>query len=202
MDGYPEPSYPGHRGVDYYVTPRAGTPACAVASGVVTGGGYEPSGRGQFVTINHGSGVFGDYCHFIQGSTSVSIGQNVSGGTVVGLTGFTGYLDPPERENSHLHLRLYLSDGTNLNPIWLVTNAPLAGDSPTGPPQNPGEDELMYKLITFAENQQVWIVGISGKRKYIPNTYHLSLLQQFLKGDSLLGAELDIIAGYQAAVAP
>ncbi len=103
VEGYPyrrweERPYPSHRGTDYYVTPRAGTPVCAVADGTVTNARYEPDGRGQFVTINHGSGVYGDYCHFIQGSTLVTIGQAVTGGTPVGLTGFTGYLDPPSRE--------------------------------------------------------------------------------------------------------
>lgn len=67
----------------------------SVASGVVTIAQYSKS-AGNYVTVSHGNGVTSVYMHM--SSISVSVGQKVSQGTVVGISGNTGNSTGP-----HLH---------------------------------------------------------------------------------------------------
>ena len=82
-----------HRGVDmgFSVTggPYApyGTPVRAIHSGVI-GHGYEASGAGIYVTLNHGDGTASTYFHLA--SRAVPVGARVKAGDVLGYVGSSG----------------------------------------------------------------------------------------------------------------
>ncbi len=80
----------GHKGVD--ICAPAGTPIYASDSGVVVKAGYERaglgSGYGYGIEINHGSGYSTAYAHCL--SLTVSVGQSVKQGQLIGYVGSTG----------------------------------------------------------------------------------------------------------------
>ncbi len=100
--------YKSHDGMD--IPAPTGTPIVAAYAGTVENAGYDANyyGYGQFIRINHGSGVVTIYAHC--SSVAVSAGQTVSAGQVIGYVGSTGYATGP-----HLHLSIYI-EGTSCNP--------------------------------------------------------------------------------------
>ncbi|BBD59507.1 putative D-alanyl-D-alanine carboxypeptidase [Nostoc sp. HK-01] len=114
------PKRPNHRGIDYGVS--VGTSVVAAASGTVSnvvtgcrvgdtacGGGY-----GNVVYVDHGGGWQTRYAHL--SSVSVSNGQSVKQGQVVGLSGNSGHSTGP-----HLHMEIR-KDGQDLNPRKYIPN--------------------------------------------------------------------------------
>ena len=94
--------YENHPGIDISVP--SGTPIHAAANGVVlftqpeaTSGGY-----GNYTCIDHGSGISSCYAH--QSSFSVSQGQEVQQGDVIGISDCTGYCFGP-----HLHFEIRIN---------------------------------------------------------------------------------------------
>ncbi|WP_127794620.1 M23 family metallopeptidase [Agromyces sp. LHK192] len=106
-DGFgPRPSRPAganefHRGTD--VAAACGTPVFAATAGVVvearTFGGY-----GNWVLIDHGSGVSTGYAHLQDGGILVSPGEFVEAGKLIGLVGSTG-----ASTGCHLHFEVRLN---------------------------------------------------------------------------------------------
>ena len=107
----------GYRGSEFHggidIMTGSGATIVSASPGVVTqvtfGGGW-----GQYVKIDHGSGVSTLYAHMIQGSQMVSPGQTVAAGTPVGLSGSTGYVTV-----AHLHFETYIN-GTRVDPMGLL----------------------------------------------------------------------------------
>jgi len=95
-----------HPGVDIGVP--SGTPIRAAASGSVILAG-ETSGYGNYTCIDHGGGLSTCYAH--QSSIQVSVGQHVSQGQVIGLSGCTGLCFGP-----HLHFEVRVN-GAVTNPL-------------------------------------------------------------------------------------
>lgn len=99
-----------HKGVD--ICAPAGTPIYASASGVVSKAGYERngagSGYGYSVIINHGNGYSTVYAHCL--SLTVSAGQAVSQGQLIGYVGSTG-----RSSGNHCHFEIR-SNGRYLPP--------------------------------------------------------------------------------------
>lgn len=95
-----------HAGIDIVV--NMGTQVRAAMGGRVEDVGYNAN-YGNYVIMNHGDGFQTLYGHL--SSASVSIGQNLSQGAVVGLSGNTGYSTGP-----HLHFGLY-KRSLALNPL-------------------------------------------------------------------------------------
>jgi murein DD-endopeptidase MepM/ murein hydrolase activator NlpD len=85
-----------HPGIDIGVP--SGTPIHAAAAGKVSIAGPE-SGYGNYTCIDHGSGISTCYAH--QESISVSVGQEVSQGQVIGISDCTGLCFGP-----HLHFEV------------------------------------------------------------------------------------------------
>jgi len=105
----------GHTGVD--IAPgsgRAGDPIYASGSGTVVYAGWSDGGYGYVVVIAHGS-VFSLYAH-MNGQPSVSCGQKVSQGSVIGQVGSTGNSSGP-----HLHLEIRDANFNLLNPAGYVS---------------------------------------------------------------------------------
>jgi murein DD-endopeptidase MepM/ murein hydrolase activator NlpD len=96
-----------------------GTIVCAARAGVVVGvrddstvGGPDPKNRplGNYVIIKHSDGTFADYHHLQTGGAMVKIGDDVTTGQPIGLSGHTGYASKP-----HLHFMVFQAiDGKNV----------------------------------------------------------------------------------------
>ena len=115
-----------HRGVDIAVP--TGTTVYAAHDGTVTAAVYD-SHYGNYVVIEV-DGYTTKYAHM--DSISVSVGQTVEKGTVIGTTGNTG-----SSTGSHLHIEC-LYDGEYYNPLFYfdVGEGTLYGETPGGLPGN------------------------------------------------------------------
>jgi murein DD-endopeptidase MepM/ murein hydrolase activator NlpD len=99
-----------HQGDDF-ATP-VGTPLAAMSTGTVTFAGPE-SGYGNKVEIEYWDGTVSYYAHM--DSISVTVGQQVAPGDVVGTSGNTGHSTGP-----HLHLEIHPNGGGPVDPApWL-----------------------------------------------------------------------------------
>jgi hypothetical protein len=99
-----------HRGQDYAA--QCGTAVHAAASGTVTFNGWHPYGGGNRVVIDHGNGLETTYNHL--SSSSVKVGQKVSRGDVVAMSGTTG-----ASTGCHLHFEVMVN-GDVVDPLgWL-----------------------------------------------------------------------------------
>ena len=94
-----------HKGIDIGVP--IGTSIIAVKSGTVVESGYS-SDYGYHVTIDHGNGVKTRYAH--NSKNVVSVGDWVSAGQLIALSGNTGYSTGP-----HLHFEVHIN-GNRVNP--------------------------------------------------------------------------------------
>ena len=117
-----------HRGVDIAVP--TGTTVYAAHDGTVTTAAYD-SYYGNYVVIEK-DGYTTKYAHM--NSLSVSAGQSITKGTVIGTTGNTG-----SSTGSHLHIEC-LYNGSYYNPLFYfdVGEGTLYGESPGGGGGAPG----------------------------------------------------------------
>jgi murein DD-endopeptidase MepM/ murein hydrolase activator NlpD len=88
-----------HEGID--IGAAQGTPIRAAASGTVTFAG-QMSGYGNIVIVQHAGGMQTRYAH--QSAMSVTAGQTVAAGEVIGAVGATG-----EATGPHLHFEVRLN---------------------------------------------------------------------------------------------
>lgn len=130
------PSYPGHTGVDVNINVR-GKSVVAVKAGTVVKSeaikgsikNYDANGNyvgsyssyGEYIIINHHDGTMTLYGHLKPGSRTVSVGQEVKQGQVIGTVGNTGNCLPrPTPSNpyngTHLHFEVRVN-GAPVNPL-------------------------------------------------------------------------------------
>ncbi len=95
-----------HEGIDIGVS--AGTPVAAAGAGTVIYAGWM-DGYGNIVVIDHGGGLATAYGH--NSSLSVSVGQGVSAGEIVALSGNTGHSTGP-----HVHFEVRVG-GSPADPL-------------------------------------------------------------------------------------
>ncbi len=100
-----------HNGIDIADSECNGAPAVAAADGIVIRADWY-GGYGNCVIIDHGNGVQTLYAHFK--SLTVSVGDVVKAGDVVGKIGSTGNSTGP-----HLHFEVHV-DGEIVNPLIFV----------------------------------------------------------------------------------
>lgn len=103
----------GHNAIDIGVP--VGTPVLAALSGTVLGTGNTDLVRGcysfgKWVMVKHNNGINTLYAHL--STIDVGVGQQVSTGQVVGLSGMTGFATGP-----HLHFGVYATEGTKITTL-------------------------------------------------------------------------------------
>lgn len=98
-----------HQGID--IGADVGSTAIAAAAGEVVISTYSYS-AGNYIMINHGSGIFTIYMHL--NKRSVEVGAEVSQGQKIGEVGSTGYSTGP-----HLHFGIR-KNGAYVNPLTFV----------------------------------------------------------------------------------
>ncbi|MCX7609730.1 MAG: M23 family metallopeptidase [Anaerolineales bacterium] len=99
-DYYKKWGLAGHNGLDYGVP--NGTPVKAAADGVVAAVAFEYGGYGNYVKLAHQDGDVTFYTYYAHlATTSVTPGQKVKAGTVIGTSDNTGASTGP-----HLHFGL------------------------------------------------------------------------------------------------
>ncbi|RPK88482.1 LysM peptidoglycan-binding domain-containing M23 family metallopeptidase [Streptomyces sp. ADI98-10] len=98
-----------HTGSDFQAA--SGTPILAIGPGTVVSAGYSGS-YGNEVVIQHEDGMYSQYAH--QSSLNVSVGQTVSGGQQIGLSGSTGNSTGP---HLHFEVRTGPGYGSDIDPI-------------------------------------------------------------------------------------
>lgn len=99
-----------HTGLDFAAP--YGTPIKSVAHGIVTSVGYEGA-YGNQTTITHSDGTQTTYSH--QASSTVSTGEEVNAGDVIGYIGMTGNTTGP-----HLHFEVLTDPETPVDPYGVL----------------------------------------------------------------------------------
>jgi hypothetical protein len=141
-----------HQGLDFGAP--SGAAIYSVASGTVTRNvNVSQAGTyGNWVLIDHGSGLSSLYAHMRDQSRLV-VGEYVAAGQYIGPVGGTGGKYDP-----HLHLELKTGPRTEdtIDPYPLIVNAPLAGD-------NMAISDADATKITQSLRSAVWFTGAPGK---------------------------------------
>lgn len=99
-----------HPGVD--IANNAAPAIYASDGGVVIASGWDPTGYGNKVVINHANGFNTLYAHL--SNIYVTLGQSVSRGQVIGQMGSTG-----RSTGTHLHFEIHYK-GPALNPLGIL----------------------------------------------------------------------------------
>jgi len=108
----------GHTGVDFAAT--IGTPVKAALSGTVIGVANTDIvpgcfSYGKWIMLKHNNGLSTLYAHL--SVQSVSIGQSVATGDIIGYSGNTGYTTGP-----HLHFGVYATEGVEIKDFSTSVN--------------------------------------------------------------------------------
>jgi len=96
-----------HTGIDINGTLKDAT--YAVDAGIVTYSGWNSSGYGNMILIDHGNGMVTRYAH--HSKMYVKTGDQVTKGQTIGMVGSTGRSTGP-----HLHFEIYMN-GKRVNPL-------------------------------------------------------------------------------------
>jgi len=195
-DFYKQWGYAGHNGIDFGIP--NGTPIMAAADGTVDKVGFEDNGYGNFVKLSHTDGGTKYYTYYAHlQSTSVTAGQKISAGTVVGLSNNTGASTGP-----HLHFGIKI-DGQNpaykgyLDPYpYLSGTAPEVPSSPATPatpgveptPQPPSTPGAIVGAIDLPNiNFEVIYDGVNVRTG--PGVEY-TILEQLKVGTKLTGTRM------------
>ncbi|MBW5484185.1 M23 family metallopeptidase [Streptomyces bambusae] len=98
-----------HTGIDFHAA--TGTSVRAVGAGVIVEAGYGGA-YGNNVVIKHNDGTYTQYAHM--SSLSVSVGQQVTPGQQIGLSGSTGNSSGP---HLHFEARSGANYGSDIDPV-------------------------------------------------------------------------------------
>ena len=107
-------SHKGELALDFKIKKK--TKICAARDGVVIGaredseaGGLKPENMsdGNYISIQHYDGSVAHYWHLIKDGVLINVGDTITKGQVIGLSGNTGYSAFP-----HLHFEVVGNDGT------------------------------------------------------------------------------------------
>ena len=98
----------GHQGIDIVCSNKN---IYATCDGTVRVVAYDASGWGQYVSIGDSNNKIHLFCHLVQGSVKVKVGQKVNRNTVIGTMGTSG-----NSSGVHLHYQINDANGNSINP--------------------------------------------------------------------------------------
>ncbi|MFD8021078.1 M23 family metallopeptidase [Streptomyces lavendulae] len=98
-----------HTGIDFHAD--EGTTVHAVGAGTIVEAGWGGA-YGNNIVIKHNDGTYTQYGHLL--SLSVSVGESVTAGQQIGLSGSTGNSSGP---HLHFEARTGATYGTDINPL-------------------------------------------------------------------------------------
>ena len=104
--------YSAHKGLD--IACATGTDIKVIADGTVTFSGYDNTGLGYAIKVEHGNGVQTVYGHCSK--LYATVGQTVTAGDIISAVGSTGNSTGP-----HLHLEIRVN-GVPMNPQSYIYN--------------------------------------------------------------------------------
>jgi len=110
VSGFDYSSY--HRGVD--LAAGVGTAVVAADNGTVIYSGWNDSGYGYLVEIDHNNGYSTVYAHLSEGTLAVICGAAINQGQFIALSGSTG-----KSTGGHLHFEVRYNGGF-VNPYWII----------------------------------------------------------------------------------
>ncbi len=110
ISGFEYSSY--HRGVD--LAAGVGTAVVAADNGTVIYSGWNDSGYGYLVEIDHNNGYSTVYAHLSEGSLAVRCGDGINQGQFIALSGSTG-----KSTGGHLHFEVRYNGGF-VNPYSII----------------------------------------------------------------------------------
>jgi murein DD-endopeptidase MepM/ murein hydrolase activator NlpD len=102
-----------HKGVD--IRAATGTPVRSTADGIVIHAGWDMGGYGRLVIVDHGGSTQTWYAHLSR--ISVTVGQGIRRGEMIGAVGSTGRVTAP-----HLHYEVHI-EGVVRNPYTFLSKA-------------------------------------------------------------------------------
>jgi murein DD-endopeptidase MepM/ murein hydrolase activator NlpD len=106
-----------HPGID--LANSLGTSVVAADAGYVEFVGWDSTGYGNMILLNHGNGAVTRYAHL--SAFAVQAGQSVTKGQLIGRVGSSGRSTGP-----HLHFEIIVN-GTHRNPIGMVSSGRTPG---------------------------------------------------------------------------
>ena len=98
----------GHQGIDIVCSNKN---IYATCDGTVRVIAYDASGWGQYISIGDAEDRRHIFCHLVQGSVKVQVGQKVNRNTIIGTMGTSG-----NSSGVHLHYQINDSNGKSMNP--------------------------------------------------------------------------------------
>lgn len=173
--------YSGHKGTDFAWSGISGSSIYSVEKGTVYSS-YNGcselhnvnsscgSGWGNYVSVSHSGGARTLYAHMQLNSKTVSNGNSVSKGSVIGKVGSTG-----ASTGFHLHFEVYIS-GTRVNAYPYLDGAPLPNSSSTSNPGTGSGINLISEKGTFTPQYTLNV-------RTSPSTSSPSVAQ-YVKGES------------------
>lgn len=117
----PRPGSRRHQGQDIFA--RAGTPVVSATAGVVVRVGTNNLG-GKIVNVIGSGGRMYYYAHLDRYADSLSVGDKVLPGTVIGFVGNTGNA---RTTPAHLHFGVYTAGGA-IDPLPMLVESKMAAD--------------------------------------------------------------------------
>lgn len=178
---YKQFGFPGHNGIDYGIP--NGTPVKAAASGTVAMVAFENGGYGNYVKLAHTDGAtqYNTYYAHLT-NASVSAGQKVNAGDVIGFSNNTGASTGP-----HLHFGLRI---TGQNPSYKGYVDPMPFFAPSVPttPGTPGTGATFPDAVTLP-NQQFEVIFETLNVRNGPGV-EFTIVGQLTKGAKITGKRL------------
>jgi hypothetical protein len=153
-----------HNGIDLSPVNKVGEPIYAVADGRVFVSKLSASG-GEYVVIDHHDGFYSEYMHMRVGSRTVTAGQTIFAGAVIGRMGATG-----QATGEHLHFQIDNGWRNPIDPKPLLDAIWNAGASSSTPAAAAGTADILSPLSVSTEHVHlIYQVSSIPKGSYYPD---------------------------------
>lgn len=122
--------------------------------------GFEYGSYGNYVLLRHDNGMYTMYAHLAYGYVSVSYGQRVNKGQVLGYMDNTG-----TSYGGHLHFEIRQSNGAKINPEpYLNAELPNSGSS--------NASGVIFTYQTWDDVTKKWLPNVQNTTDYAGNFGH------------------------------